>query len=252
MRIGWWTLAFQGINFLILVWLMERFFYRPVVAIIEKRRAATAKLLADASAARTEAGTEMAGIAATRQGFAVEREQILAAARKEAESERDAMLKEAAEAAARTRVDNDKKLALERVAMEQAMMQRAGALAVDIARQLLETLPANMALTAFLDALADRMQALPQQTRDLVAAAGSGGFEVVTAAPLDNAQQEQCRKSLESILGAQAAIAFRCDPGLIAGIEIHGGAIVLRNSWRDDLARILEGLGSDDGQRQIS
>ena len=45
MRIDWWTLALQTVNVLILIWILSRFLFRPIVGVIEERRAAAAKLL---------------------------------------------------------------------------------------------------------------------------------------------------------------------------------------------------------------
>ena len=39
MTIDWWTLGIQTVNVVILVWLLGRFFWRPVAAMIEQRRA---------------------------------------------------------------------------------------------------------------------------------------------------------------------------------------------------------------------
>jgi F-type H+-transporting ATPase subunit b len=38
MTIDWWTLAIQTVNVVILIWLLERFFWRPVAAMIEARQ----------------------------------------------------------------------------------------------------------------------------------------------------------------------------------------------------------------------
>ncbi len=43
MRIDWWTLALQTVNVLILIWILSRFLFHPVVAIIDERRAAAAE-----------------------------------------------------------------------------------------------------------------------------------------------------------------------------------------------------------------
>ena len=40
MEIDWWTLAIQTVNFLVVVWLLSRFLYRPVRRMIEAREAA--------------------------------------------------------------------------------------------------------------------------------------------------------------------------------------------------------------------
>ena len=39
MQIDWWTLALQTINFLVLVWLLTHFLYRPVRQVIAERKA---------------------------------------------------------------------------------------------------------------------------------------------------------------------------------------------------------------------
>ena len=55
MQFDWTTFALEALNFLVLVWLLKHFFYRPVLAMIETRRAATAKTIADAERVRREA-----------------------------------------------------------------------------------------------------------------------------------------------------------------------------------------------------
>jgi len=70
---------------------------------------------------------------------------------------------------------------------------------------------------------------------------------VITAAPLDEPQQAECRKRIEAALQTNAKLVFRCDPALIAGLEIRGETITLKHNWRDDLACILQQLGRDDG-----
>ena len=50
MRIDWWTLALQTVNVLVLIWILGRFFFRPVMDIVVKRQQEANKLLADAAA----------------------------------------------------------------------------------------------------------------------------------------------------------------------------------------------------------
>src|SRR5210317_1032300 len=49
MQIDWWTLGLQTINFLVVIWLLSRFLYRPIRKIIEEREAAD-KAASDAAA----------------------------------------------------------------------------------------------------------------------------------------------------------------------------------------------------------
>jgi F-type H+-transporting ATPase subunit b len=55
MRIDWWTLALQTVNVLILIWILGRFFFRPVADIVARRQEEANRLLSDADAARRAA-----------------------------------------------------------------------------------------------------------------------------------------------------------------------------------------------------
>ena len=45
-----WTLGFQAVNVLVLVWLLHRFFWKPVAGMIVTRQTAAATLLEEAEA----------------------------------------------------------------------------------------------------------------------------------------------------------------------------------------------------------
>src|SRR5271154_7122254 len=96
MTIDWWTLGIQTVNVLILVWLLERFFWRPMAAMIEQRRATAQRVLADAEDKRSHAAAALVEIENTRAGFAKERETILAAAHAAAEHDQATRLEDAA------------------------------------------------------------------------------------------------------------------------------------------------------------
>jgi F-type H+-transporting ATPase subunit b len=58
MLIDWFTVSAQTLNFLILVWLMKRFLYQPILHAIDAREKRIATELADADAKKTEAQKE--------------------------------------------------------------------------------------------------------------------------------------------------------------------------------------------------
>lgn len=253
MHIDWWTLALQAINVLILVWILGRFFYRPVAAIIEARRAAAEKLVADAEAAEARVKAKRAEIDATRAGFEAERDRVLAEARAQALAERDAAMKEVSADIARLRADAQSALTRERKQMEIALIDHAGSLAVDIAQKLLKSLPPGIATSGFLESLSDQLRSLPSSSRALlVAAASSTGLSVATASPLDDAEQAQCRAIVENVLGTSAKISFRSEPSLIAGFELRSDTFLLKRNWRDDLSVISEQLRTDGRRNVIS
>ncbi len=58
MLIDWFTVGAQGLNFVILVWLMKRFLYGPILHAIDAREKRIADELADADAQKAEASRE--------------------------------------------------------------------------------------------------------------------------------------------------------------------------------------------------
>lgn len=241
MTIDWWTLGLQTVNIAILVWLLGRFFWRPVAAMIEQRRATTQASLTDAETLRAEAAAALAGIARTRAGFAAERDAILAAAQDAAAAAGKARLAEAAVAAAALEEAAKARIAQERADAEKAWARRAEALATDMAGRLAARLDGAAVRAAFLDWLVQGLRAQPEAVRQ-AAAAADAGLEATTATPLDPAEQDRCRALIGEALGGQPEIAFKVDPALIAGLELRGPHLEVGNSWRADLARIQKEL----------
>jgi F-type H+-transporting ATPase subunit b len=85
MHFDWWTLALQTINFAILAWLLNRFLYKPVLRMIDARRAEIDKQYAEVSSAEAKAKDALATIEAGRSNIAAEREAVLKAAAAQAE-----------------------------------------------------------------------------------------------------------------------------------------------------------------------
>jgi len=237
-----WTLGFQAVNVLVLLWLLHRFFWKPVAAMIAARQTAAATLLDEAGATRAEADAALAEIAETRAGLAAEREAMLAKGRKDAETARDALLAEA-RAEVETLRDTAKAARVRAAETLKAnSVDDAQALAVTIAGQLAARLDSAATDAAFLGWMVQGLAALPDAER---AALAGAEMEVVSAVDQDAPAQGRISKAVASALGAPATLIFRTDPDLIAGHEVHAPHFSLRNSWQADLARIAAALGKD-------
>lgn len=244
MRFDWWTLALQTVNVLILIWILARFFFRPIADIVAKRQEETKKLFADAEAARKEAAAARQEAEKGRAEVAAERERLLEDAQKSAQAEKEKLLHQVSQDAVKLRRESEAALARDRAAAEQAIIDHAATLSIDIARRLLERLPAELALKSFLAALSDEIGKLSPEARNGFAAAASTGhpIEVVTQAPLSEQETQQVRDVLKRAFDQDLSLEFRSDSKLLAGIELHGHNVILRNSWRADLERIREEL----------
>ncbi len=251
MRIDWWTLALQTVNVVVLIWLLSRFFFRPVADIIAKRQEQANKLLSDAAAARREAEDVQADAEKMRAEIAAERDRLVAEARKAARAEKENLLGQASQEVAKLRSEADAAIARDRAAADRAMIERASELSADIAQRLLARVGAKVALSAFLDGLCQELRALSSDVREgLTATPTDQPIEVVTARLLSNEETEQVCGALREVFGANLPVAFRSDAAVVAGIELHGRNTIVRNSWRADLDRIRAELGSERHRRE--
>src|SRR5271170_303230 len=95
MPINWFTVAAQAINFLILVWLLKRFLYKPILNAIDERENGIATQLAEAEAKKAEAQKERDDFQHKNTAFDQERAALLQNATDEAKAERQRLLDEA-------------------------------------------------------------------------------------------------------------------------------------------------------------
>jgi F-type H+-transporting ATPase subunit b len=236
MRIDWWTLGFQTANVAILIWLLQRFFWRPVAGIIEERRAATRAALADAKATDDKATAALAEVQKTRAGFAAERSEILKQAHDAAGASAAVTLAAAAATVATREAAGTAAIETEHNAADKAWTERSGSLAIDIAGHLAARLDGPAVQESFLRWLLARLRALPEVTRQ---ATNGLALEAVSASSIDDAGQTRISKLIAEALGATPMISYRIDPALIVGLELHGPHLSVTNSWQADLQTIL-------------
>jgi F-type H+-transporting ATPase subunit b len=247
MHIDWWTLALQTVNVLVLIWILSRFFFRPVADLVAKRKAAADERLAEADAARQEAADARAEAARLRASIDAERDRLVAEARQSAEAVKADLLAQSARDLQQRRQEAESEIQQQRHEAQQALIAHASTLSVDIARRLLARLPGNVAFSAFLAGLgAELKRQASDQGSDLLAGVDSDHpLEVVTATALTDTEADQLRQAIYQALGAAPVLRLSVDPNLIAGFELRGRTRVVRNNWQADLTQILRELERD-------
>jgi F-type H+-transporting ATPase subunit b len=83
-QIDWLTVVAQIVNFLVLVWLLQRFLYRPITSAMARREERIETRLSEAKAAREEVEAEAARLREQQQALDASREEMLSEARQEA------------------------------------------------------------------------------------------------------------------------------------------------------------------------
>ena len=251
MRIDWWTLALQTVNVLILILILGRFFFRPVMDIVVKRQQEANKLLSDAARARQQAADTSAAADKARAEIAAKRQRLVAEAQDAARTERQNLIAQASQEIAKLRSEAEVTTARDRAAAKKAIIDHASELSVDIAQRLLKRLPRQVVFHAFIDEICREVRALSSEAReDLASAAATDHpIEVVAATPLSGEESQYLGAALNEAFGRELSVAFRSDPAIIAGIELRGKNTIIRNSWRAALDRIRQELSRDEHVR---
>ena len=107
------TILAQMLNFFILVWILARFAYKPLVSMMQERKERIAKDLADAQAARNEAEQFKADYAAQIANARQEAQQIVEKAVQQSEATTREQL-----AAAREQIEREKERARQDIVNE--------------------------------------------------------------------------------------------------------------------------------------
>jgi len=244
MKIDFWTLGLETLNILILLGVLRYFFWKPVAAMIAQRQALADRTVTDRQALEKQAAAADADTARIRSGFAAERTALLTASRAEAARARDTLLAQARTEAAALQSAAETRVQATREAARKAWSDRSNQLGVDIAGRLVARLSGEAVQAAFLDWLVQAIAALPDQARKALADQAVG-LSVVSPAPMSEAAQTQATGRIGAAFGYRPHIAYSTDPALIAGLELHAPHLAVGNSWRADLAGILESLAHD-------
>ncbi|QCO57592.1 F0F1 ATP synthase subunit B (plasmid) [Pseudorhodobacter turbinis] len=239
MSIDWITVAAQIINFLVLVWLLKRFLYRPILDGIDARERQIAERMAQAGAVRAKAEAAEADFRAQIAKLKAGREGVIEDAREAAERERDQML---AEANARlqkeqaVRADEREKEARKHSADLHA---KGAAALLALLRKALRDLADESLEQRIITRAAGRM---PEMMGDLTAAAGSSDSAViVTHDPLPQDLAAQLRAELQAAKPG-ISVAFQTDPAQSPGLSLRLGGAQLGwtvDSYMDGLEKIL-------------
>lgn len=237
MHIDLWTLALQAVNVLVLIWILKRFLFKPVMAMVERRQAAIRQTLDSAEAARAEAEKSQQAVEARLAAIKTEADEILVSAQKAAAERAFAAEAEAVSAIEEKKRAAEALLQADRRAAGGVLAQTAADLAEQMALRLLARIPPETGFAVFLEGLARGLtEADPMLRAELAAAAQvSPGLEVRTPMPLEEAARESCRARIEAVLGPAPYLHFTTKPGLLAGVELHGPHGSLHNSWGADM-----------------
>ena len=245
MLIDWFTVGAQALNFLILVWLMKRFLYKPILDAIDAREKRIATELADADAKRAEAQKERDEFQQKNDEFDQQRDSLLSQAADEAQAERERLLDEARQAATALSSKRQEALRKEQQSLHQALSRRTQQEVFAVARQALTDLAETSLEERLGEVFTRRLRAMDGQAKAGLAEALKTTSEpalVRSACDLPAQQRAAIQKALNETFSDDIHLQFQTAPDLIGGIELTTNGHKVAWSIADYLASLEKGV----------
>lgn len=214
MQIDWLTVTAQIVNFLILVWLLKRFLYRPVIDAMARREERIAARLEEAQQREREAEARSRDYGEKATALEQARDDKLAEAREEAQREQRRLLDEARREIDKQREKWREELRREQDDFHKALQRELAESVVVVSRRALSSLADAALERQIVTAFLHRLESLSKEEREPFARA-SEGLHLTTSFELDDESRERVRE----VLGV-SGIEYVRDPELVCGIAL--------------------------------
>lgn len=239
MSIDWITVIAQIANFLLLVWLLKRFLYRPILDGIDAREEEIAKRMAEAGIAEQKALATEAQFRKQQAELEATQKAKVTEALKEAEAQRDTLL-----ADARSKLEQEQKnwrsyLQAEREKFVQQLQKSGEQALLELTRKALHDLADAELEATLVRHISKRLKPLAAELND--AAGDSQNALATTREALPEAAQAQLQADINQLLPS-LTLKFDIDPEQAPGLVLRvGGAQIAWtiDSYADELTEQL-------------
>jgi len=239
MLIDWFTVGAQVLNFLVLVWLMKRYLYQPILRAIDAREKRIAAELSAAERTRAEAQKERDEYQQHNESLDQQRAELLRTASDEARAEGQRLIDAARRAADALTEKRQNALKREQQRLKESIVRRTREEVFAIARKTLSDLADTTLEACMTAAFTRRLLALTGPAKESLATAlknSSDPAVVRSTFILPPAQRAAIQQALNEAFSADIRIDFAVAPDVISGIELTTGGQKVAWSVADYLA----------------
>ena len=223
MLIDWFTVAAQIVNFLILVWLLKRFLYKPILDAIDAREKRIASELADADSKKAEAEKQRTDFEDKNKAFDQQRSVLLGKATDDAKVERERLIDQAKKDAESLRVTQADALSGDQIRLASEITLLAGKEVFAIARKALTDLATVSLEERVGEVFTRRLRELDPKAKALLGDALKNSSQpalVRSAFVLPADQRAAIQNALNETFSAEVKIKFEDSQDIICGIEL--------------------------------
>ncbi len=245
MQINWFTVIAQILNFLLLVWLLKRFLYKPILKAIEEREGKIASQIKDAEAKEKSAKKEQAEFSKKNETFDKQKKELMEKAVAETNEEREKLLETARNDAAELRSKLEKALNEMQENLNRDLAQKTQHEVFEIARKTLADLASVSLEEQSANIFIKRINELKkEEKKQFIDAFKSGSSPVLVQSAFDlpEKQQTDIKNAVNEILGSDTHFQFKTAPQIVSGIELSSNGYKLAWSISEYLKSLQKSI----------
>jgi len=227
MQIDWVTVLAQILNFLVLVWLLNKVLYRPVTRALADRAALVQHQLDEAEEKRAEAEAQSARLAAERAEIEARRTEMTEAMKAEVEEERKERLADLRDSIEHRRAEWQRQLEEEQAAFLARLRARAATSFAGLLRKALSDLADAELEERIAAVFLSRLEAISAETRGRLresAARADAPPRIRSAFALSDALQRRLAGAVADVLDGAREPVFETDSELACGLVLEVGS----------------------------
>lgn len=231
MLIDWFTVVAQGLNFLVLVWLLKRYLYKPVLAAIDAREKHIALAIADADSQKNAAELERKAFQAKQAALDMEGDALRKQAVSAADTERARLLVDARAEAHSLREKQMATLREEQARLRENIANLAQQEVLAIARKVLGDLAGASLEERVAVVFLQHLHALDAPAKKNLVAAFDSASEAVVRSAFDLAESQRAliREAVTREFPTSSTLRFVVATEMLCGVELLVGG--QRLSW---------------------
>ena len=243
MTIDWFTFTAQILNFLVLVWLLKRFLYAPIVNAMDQREARIADRLTEAARAKEAADESGRQYQKKLDDLASTQEELMAVAGREVETWREEHLRKAKDEADGARTDWRRTLAREKQSLLRQLQLDGAHHAMDIGRHLLMQLADEQLESRFISQFLKHLADADKETlKSLESISHDQTVQIESSHEIGGGDGDRITAAIRKATGSDVEIEFRVNSDLLCGIELRAPGCKLAWSFRECLAELESDL----------
>ena len=243
MELNWSTFVLEIINFLVLVWILKHFLYRPVLDVIARRRASIEDRLAESQRLHDEANTLKAEYENRLADWEHERQQARDTLAQELNEERTHQIETLQATLMQEREKSQVADSRQRAEAAREIEHRAMQQSAQFATVLLSRAAGPELEMRLLDLLLDGLSTLsPDHITALRTQWGEPPDAIMVASvyPLPEDRQQILEQALTKVTGLSIPVHYEQNRELLAGLCITIGAWVLHANVKNELKGFAE------------